>query len=82
MTKTPVPLDEFGQAIWLHKHNKNLFIERPYYWCDRIILIDETGDGRRVINETQFSTFDFSDWTPMTVEQFKKVKMQFKDIYK
>ena len=79
-SKTPIELNEFGDAVWRHKSNKNLFVERSYRWCDRVIVLDET-ESRRVIDDTKFSTFDFSDWIPVGVEEFKKVKHNFKDIY-
>jgi hypothetical protein len=43
-------------------------------------VLDET-ESRLVIDDTKFSTFDFSDWIPVGVEEFKKVKHNFKDIY-
>ena len=69
---TPIELNEWGLAVWQHKENKNLFVSRAYNWCDRVIVLDET-EGRRVINDTQFSTFDFTDWIPVTVEEFKRL---------
>jgi len=45
MHKTPeIELDGYRLLIFKHKTNKRLFLERPYYWVDRIILIDETED--------------------------------------
>lgn len=79
-SKKPIELNEHGDAVWRHKTNKNLFAERSYRWCDRVIVLDET-ESRRVIDDTKFSTFDFSDWIPVGVEEFKKVKHNFKDIY-
>ena len=75
-----IELNEYGMAVWFHKENKNLFVERAYKWCDRIIMIDET-TSRQVVDDTQFSTFDFTDWIPVTVEQFKTVKSNFKEIH-
>ena len=80
LRKDPIELNEFGNAVWRHKTNENLFVERSYRWCDRVVVLDET-DGRRVIDDTKFSTFDFSDWIPVGVEEFKKVKQKFKEIY-
>ena len=79
-SKTPIELNESGKAVWRHKTNKNLFAERPYRWCDRVIVLDET-ERRQVIDDTQFSTFDFSAWIPVGVEEYKKVKQKFKEIY-
>ena len=79
-SKTPIELNEHGMAVWRHKTNKNLFVERPYRWCDTVTVLDET-ESRRVIDSTKFSTFDFSAWIPVGVEEFKKVKQKFKEIY-
>jgi len=75
-----IELNEYGTAVWRHKEDKNLFIERPYNWCDRIIMLDET-ESRKVVQDTKFTTFDFTDWIPVTVEEYKKVKQFNKDIY-
>lgn len=75
-----IELNENGMAVWLHKENKNLFVERAYKWCDRVIMIDET-DSREIVDDTPCSTFDFTDWIPMTVEQFSKIKKKFKEVY-
>jgi hypothetical protein len=80
MNTTPIELNEYGDAVWRHRTNKNLFVERSYRWVDRVIVLDET-ETRRVIEDTEFSTFDFSDWIPVTVEEMKKVKRKFKEIY-
>ena len=76
----PIELNEFGDAVWRHKTNKNLFVERSYNWCDRVIIIDEA-ERRRVVGNEKFTTFDFADWIPVTVEEFKKVKHNFNEIY-
>lgn len=76
----PIELNEFGMAVWRHKQNKTLFAERSYRWCDRVIVLDES-KGRLVVDDTQFSTFDFSEWIPMTVEEYKRVKACYKEIY-
>jgi hypothetical protein len=75
-----IELNEFGRAVWRHKENKNLFVSREYNWCDRVIVLDET-ESRRIIDDVPFSTFDFTNWIPITAEEFKKVKHNFKDIY-
>lgn len=75
-----IELNEYGMAVWRHKENKNLFVERHYRWCDRVIVLDET-DTRRVVDSTEFSTFNFADWIPVTVEEYKKVKGSNKEIY-
>jgi len=80
MTNEPIELDEFGLAVWRHKDNKTLFAERNYRWCDRIIVLDESVN-RRMADDTQFSTFDFSEWIPVTAEEFNRVKACYKEIY-
>lgn len=77
----PITLNEYGLAVWRHKHNKTLFVQRTYYWQDRVIVLDEANGRRRIIDDTQFSTFDFSDWIPVTKDEFKKVKSYYTDIY-
>ena len=76
----PVELNEFGRAIWKHRENKNLFAERSYRWVDRIIILGES-NGRRIIAEGKYSEFDFSDWTPMSIEEFSRVKECYREIY-
>lgn len=75
-----IKLDENGMAVWRHKTNQNLFVERTYEWCNRVIILDES-EEREVIDDLEFSTFDFSDWTPMTVEEYQRVKRKYKEIY-
>lgn len=79
MTK-PIELNEFGRAIWKHQENKNLFAERSYRWLDRIIVLDES-NGRQIVEDTKFSNFDFSNWTPMSIEEFSRVKECYREIY-
>lgn len=76
----PIKLDEFGLAVWRHRTNKVLFVMCSYEWCDRVIVLDET-KGCRVIDDTRFTTFDFTDWIPMTKEEYARVKSNFKEIY-
>jgi hypothetical protein len=80
-TNEPIELNEFGMAVWKHRHNKALFAERPHGWQDRIIIIDESDGGRRWIDSKPFSTFDFSEWIPMTLEEYRRVKACYKEIY-
>lgn len=75
-----IELNEWGLAVWRHSTNKNLFVERPYRWCDATVTLNES-DGRRVVGQAPFSSFDFTDWISVTVEEFKKVKRKFKEIY-
>lgn len=75
-----IELNEYGQAIWRHRTNKLLFAERSYRWCDRIVTIDETED-RRIVADNQFSSFDLSDWIPVTMEEFAKIKNNYKEVW-
>lgn len=78
----PISLNEYGLAVWRHKYDRNLFVERSYFWCDRLVFLNEA-NGRHLIGETTFSSYDFTttDWVPVTVEEFKRVKSNYKDIY-
>lgn len=80
MSLTMIQLNEFGMAVWYHKTNQCLFAQRSYDWVDRIIVLDET-DGRKVVEDTLFSIFDFSEWMPMTVEEYQRVKSKYKEIH-
>ena len=81
MHKTPeIELDGNRLLIFKHKTNKRLFLERPYYWVDRIILIDETED-RDIVMDFKYSTFDLYAWTPMTKEEYISVKSKYREIY-
>ncbi len=75
-----IKLNDFGRAVWKHKINKNLFACRSYDWVDRILTIDESID-RTVVSDDKFSTFDFTNWEPMTVAEHNLVKRRFKEIY-
>ncbi len=74
-----IPLDDFGKLVFKHKINPNLFAERTYYWVDRIIVLDETGGRRRIIESTQYSIFNLSGWEPMTREEYDSVKKYYKE---
>ena len=76
----PIELNEYGLLVFKHKTNKRLFLQRSYRWVDRITLIDET-EGRDIVMDFKFSQFDFYAWTPMTLEEYSKVKSNFKEIY-
>lgn len=74
-------LNDFGLKVWKHKTNKRLFLQQSYEWVDKLILLDETED-RQIIDSYVASTYDFSAWTPMTKEEYNKVELKFRDIYK
>lgn len=80
MMQRPIRLDELGHAVWRHKYSKTLFVDRMYEWCDVVTVLDEV-NGRRVVDTTAFSTFNFADWIPVTVEQMAKVRRNYKEIY-
>jgi hypothetical protein len=73
-------LNEHGLLVWKHKTNQNLFLQRSYHWVDRITMLDET-EGRKIVYDQKFSTFDFTDWELMTMTEFVSVKSNFKEIY-
>jgi len=73
-------LDEYGRRVWRHKTDRNQFVERSYHWVDRVVVLDET-EGRRITHSGPYSTFDFKDWIPVTVEEFSRVKQKFNEIY-
>lgn len=75
-----IELNEHGLLVFKHKTNQRLFLQRSYRWVDRLTLIDET-DGRLVIDSYKYSTYDFESWEPMTVEEYSRVKRNFKEIY-
>jgi len=73
-------LNENGMLVFKHKTNKRLFLQRSYRWKDQVTLIDET-EGRQIIMDFKFSTFEFYAWEPMTQEEYNSVKGCFKEIY-
>lgn len=81
ITGDELELDDFGLLVFKHKTNKRLFLMRSYSWVDRLILLDET-DGRSIVDDFKFSTFDLSVWEPVTKKEYRKVKEKFTDIYK
>lgn len=58
-------LDKFGLRRWKHKHLP-LEAQRAYSWVDRILVMDNSRGGRRVIEDTKFSTFDLTNWIEET----------------
>ena len=76
-----IKLNKRGKLVFKHKTNPNLFAERVYEWVDRIIVLDETKD-RKVTKDTKYSTFDLSDWEPMTQDEYDSVKRKYKEINK
>lgn len=76
-----IKLNEFGLAVWRHKTDKELFLERDYEWCDRVVTIREHDGRREIVDNVPFSDFDLSDWIPVTVEEFRLVKSNYKEIH-
>jgi hypothetical protein len=72
-------LNEHGLLVFKHKTNKRLFLQRSYRCVDRLTLIDET-EGRQIIDEFKFSTFDLSAWSSITKEEYDRVESNYKEI--
>jgi len=64
-----IKLNELGLAIWKHNTIPDRWVDRQYDWCDRVLVLD----GRTVIDDTKFSTFDFSEYTAITPEEYKEL---------
>jgi hypothetical protein len=75
-----ITLNEYGLAAWKHKYSKTLFAERTYFWVDRLVIIDES-EGREIVDDVLFSTFDFKDWIPITLDQNALAKQGYKDAF-
>ncbi len=74
-------LNDLGRRVWKHKASKILFAEQAYSWVDSVVIIQEDGDNRQLI-EIRHPTFITSDnWVPMTQEEYAKVTRQYKEIY-
>lgn len=56
--------------LFRNKKNPNLYADRTYYWVDRIIVVDESDGTLLVIDDTKFSTFDFTDWEEISYEEY------------
>lgn len=64
-----IELNEFGKMIWQNKARPEMWAERAYSWCDRVLFMV----NRQVYDTQKFSTFDFSGWQPITVEEYEKM---------
>lgn len=60
-------LNDNGLLVWRHNTIPDRWVDRQYYWCDRVLVLD----GRKVIEDTKFSDFDFSEYTPITSAEYK-----------
>ena len=76
-----VVLNGFGLAMWRHKDDKTKFVVREFDWRDRVLVLEEVDEDRTVVVAQRFSTFNFSNWIPVSVDEFKKIKRFCKDIY-
>lgn len=47
-------LNDYGLRRWRHRVKKEFNAERPYYWCDRVIIMQ----NRTVIADTTFTKFN------------------------
>ncbi len=79
--KEEIELNEYGLLVFKHKTNKRLFLQKSYKWKDNLILLDET-EGRQIIDNYKYSTYNLDAWESVTKEEYSKVKTHFKDIYK
>lgn len=77
-------LNENGRSVWRHSQNKNIFVEKPYSWCNRYILLDETV-GRMVCGEGTLAWFEelecYDLMVPVTPKEYSVVKRKYKEIY-
>ena len=67
-------LNKYGLRRWTHKVKKEFNAERPYYWCDRVIIMKDrtvTAD----ITFTEFMEEGYCFYTPEVPE----VKVNFNE---
>ena len=71
-------LNEYGKLVFISKTRPRVFLEKPYRWVDRSVVIDESdGKTRKVVESVSFSLLLsglYDDWIPMTFEQYEKGK--------
>ena len=68
-------LNKWGTRRWIHRVKKEFNAERPYYWCDRVIIMQD----RKVIDEITFTKFaeeEFDFYNPELPEPEKEIKPQ------
>ena len=73
-------LNEYGLKVWKHKTNERLFLQQSYRWKDNLVIIDES-EGRQIVCSFIASTFDYSAWSPMTIDEYNKVENKYREIY-
>ncbi len=76
-----IEVNEHGRLVFRNKTNNDLFAHKPYRWVDRIIVIDEASN-RKLVLDTKYSTFDLTDWEPISKEDYDKVVCNFTELNK
>lgn len=66
------PLNKYGLLVFKHKSQPNLLAQRTFKNNDRVLVTDES-DGSKVVRDEKFSTFDLSEWTPLSQEEWDEV---------
>lgn len=75
-----IELDEFGRLAFRHIKNKNIFLHKPFRWINRGVVLDEK-EGRRVLEDKLFTSYNMEEWVPVTKEQDQNVKRTYMEIY-
>jgi hypothetical protein len=69
-------LNKYGRRRWTINEERVRSAERAYYWCDRVILLDE---NRKVLDDIKFSDFILTvpnGWVAEMPEPGKEIKPQ------
>ena len=74
-------LNDLGERVWRHKVSKNLFAQASYDWVDSIVVLQEIGNHRQIIEIHPLTRFDLTYWVPLTQEEYDSVVRQYKEIY-
>lgn len=67
-----IKLNEHGLAIWKHKTIADRWVERHYEWCDKVLVLQ----GRKVLSEAKFSEYDFTNYNPVTTQEYQLMLIQ------
>ena len=73
-------LDQFGKVCLLSKEDRNISATLPYGWFSTCNLLDESS-GRRVIGSRDASEFRYSEWSPITKEEYDLVKSTLIEVW-
>jgi hypothetical protein len=68
-------LNKWGLRRWVHRLKKEFNAERLYYWCDRVIIMED----RKVINDITFTKFireEFDFYNPEMPEKEEKITLE------